>query len=193
MKTTLTREFYIPKGYIQYSPNLGDYPKDMFACYVTKDDSDPRAIFFVGKQSKPTWHFGFYTLSDMKHKINTTISNLMSNYERKVERKVALSQPSTLKVGDIMYASWGYDQTNVDFYQVIKTIGKRTVELRPISQSLDHTEVHSDYVLPVKDSFTGEAKKHIVKNGKDISLNSYSSAWLWDGRPKYQTALGYGH
>ena len=31
-----------------------------------------------------------------------------------------------IKVGDIFYRSWGYEQTNIDYYIVTKKIGKST-------------------------------------------------------------------
>ena len=39
---------------------------------------------------------------------------------------------SKIKEGDIFYSSWGYDQTNIDYYKVTKLIGKASVELVPI-------------------------------------------------------------
>jgi hypothetical protein len=42
------------------------------------------------------------------------------------------------KLGDILYSSWGYDQTNIDFYKVVKVsefsvwiqeLGKKIVEI----------------------------------------------------------------
>ena len=34
-------------------------------------------------------------------------------------------------MGDIMYSSWGYDQTNVDFYKVVR-VTKASAWLQPI-------------------------------------------------------------
>ena len=28
----------------------------------------------------------------------------------------------SLRVGDILYSSWGWEQTNIDFYQVIRCV-----------------------------------------------------------------------
>lgn len=38
-----------------------------------------------------------------------------------------------VKVGDIFYASWGYEQTNVDFFQVIELKGESSVIVREVS------------------------------------------------------------
>jgi hypothetical protein len=99
-----------------------------------------------------------------------------------------------LKNGDIFVASWGYDQTNVDFYQVVGVFGKMA-ELRPIKhKSEGHGEGYSsmsDHVVPVKDSFIGEGSFKIIQssgNGKaEFSFSSYKSAYAWDGTPRYSS------
>lgn len=37
-----------------------------------------------------------------------------------------------VKEGDVFVEEWGYDQTNIDFYQVVKTT-KKMVEIKPIA------------------------------------------------------------
>ena len=37
-----------------------------------------------------------------------------------------------VRVGDIFYNVWGYDQTNVDFYQVVSLHGAHTAVIRPL-------------------------------------------------------------
>lgn len=37
-----------------------------------------------------------------------------------------------VKVGDIFSASWGYEQTNVDFFQVVALVGKTSVRVRQV-------------------------------------------------------------
>ena len=39
----------------------------------------------------------------------------------------------SLRVGDILYSSWGWEQTNIDFYQVIAIRGS-AVDLRQLDQ-----------------------------------------------------------
>lgn len=183
MKNTLTREFYLRPNYVEYKPNLGDYPKDMFACYVDKDK--PVAMFFVGKQSKPAWHYRFGDNMKMQAKIHDYVKRLMSWDEVKADRKAKRNVPTTLKVGDILYSSWGYDQTNIDFYQVTALVGTRMVEIRKIkATSTPEDSFMSATKSAVKDSFTSdEPMRKMVRDGNKINLTSYSSAWLWDGKP----------
>ena len=55
-----------------------------------------------------------------------------------------------IEVGQIFYASWGYDQTNIDFVQVVEVskTGK-TVKVRRMNQKiLEHTGFMSENVVP---------------------------------------------
>jgi hypothetical protein len=57
-----------------------------------------------------------------------------------------------VKVGDFFYASWGYDQTNVDFYKVVGFTGSgKSVRLQKWSQATDESKDGGpslDYVVP---------------------------------------------
>lgn len=48
-----------------------------------------------------------------------------------------------VKVGDIFYASWGYDQTNVDFFRVKKLRGKTQVVLQEVALKLTEDDAVS--------------------------------------------------
>lgn len=100
-----------------------------------------------------------------------------------------------VKVGMVFYTSWGYDQTNVDFYQVVEVTPKG-VKVRQVGSRSVGTEGSCDYVVPGK-GFIGEPMfKRLRKdhNGKPaFRVASYASAYLWDGSMKYQTAAGWGH
>jgi hypothetical protein len=184
----LTREFYIPKDYIEFKPELGDYPKDMFACYVSREK--PYAIFFIGKQSKPVWHLSFKDNFAMKDKILSQIKSLMSWQEKKNQRKIEKKNKyeeeiANMKVGDLYYSSWGYDQTNVDFYQVIAINGKSFTLKEIASKTVDgstYSHGMADERVPVKDAFLD--KPEITK--RTFKLNSYS--WI---RPTTETEKHY--
>ncbi|EEW8141382.1 hypothetical protein FSF79_025435 [Escherichia coli] len=42
----------------------------------------------------------------------------------------------TVSVGDVFVSSWGYEQTNVNFYQVISVHGKKTVTVQEVRASV---------------------------------------------------------
>lgn len=42
-----------------------------------------------------------------------------------------------LKVGDIFYSSWGYDQTNIDFYKVLEiTKSGKSARIQMVGQKI---------------------------------------------------------
>ena len=60
-----------------------------------------------------------------------------------------------LKLGDIFVSSWGYEQTNVDFYKVTR-LTKAMIELSPIpAVSKRETGWASDEVGPAVDAKPG--------------------------------------
>lgn len=100
----------------------------------------------------------------------------------------------TPKIGDILYASWGYDQTNVDFYEVVG-ITKSGASVKVVE--IGSKRVSGSEVVAVPGTGTGGKvlTKRVSKSsyGYSIAIESYSSAYLWDGKPKYETPAGYGH
>ena len=184
--TTATKDIvrWIPQGMTQYMPEIGDYRKDLFAVYV--DMAKLTAIFYKGRSTKHVFYNRFQNVEQMKKKINDTISNLMSWEDRKAERKAQRSAPHTLKVGDILYSSWGYDQTNINFYQVTRIVGKQSVEVREInSESTPEEGFMTAKKRAIKGAFYENEKPRVCRvNGENntIRLSSYEYAYPDDGR-----------
>ena len=100
-----------------------------------------------------------------------------------------------VKIGDIFKCSWGYDQTNVDFYKCVgftpcfmKYVKVNTV----ISEFGDHG---SDKVVPGNKEGKTVYKAKIKDYGyaPGFAPQTFSWASKWDGKPAHQTAFGYGH
>jgi len=63
------------------------------------------------------------------------------------------------KVDDIFYDTWGYEQTNVDFYQITRTTEK-SIWMREIGREIvASTGFMQGKVMPIKGAFTGEEKR----------------------------------
>jgi hypothetical protein len=109
-----------------------------------------------------------------------------------------LAAPPTAKVGDILYTSGGYEQTNVSFYQVVAVSGS-SVSIRKLGKRAVPAEStqYETAVVPIVGDFVGVAKtKRVQKStyGGDYKLKiDDSTAWIWDGKPQRETASGYGH
>ena len=102
-------------------------------------------------------YYKYRRFSDMAQAIVNVYSNVQSREEYKQKRKEELKQMvHPFEVGDIMYDSWGYEQTNIDFYQVVKTSDK-SVWLRPIAgEQVSQTGPFSANVKPIKNEFIGD-------------------------------------
>lgn len=92
--------------------------------------------------------------------------------------------------GMIFYSSWGYEQTNVSFYQVVKLSGKTSVVVREISETRctkDNFDFYG-HVMPNRDQFIGDEMRKRINIDFDepsIKISDYERAYLWDNQPKY--------
>lgn len=94
-----------------------------------------------------------------------------------------------IKLGTFYYSSWGYDQTNVDFYQVVGYKGKKTVILKEVGhRTVNSTSHDSDTVEPVLDEFVDEKEYTLRVDLNYPKTGAYKQhAKLYDGKPKYRS------
>ena len=98
--------------------------------------------------------------------------------ERKSEKAAKRAAGHGLQVGDVLRASWGYDQTNIDYYQIIARIGAQMVEYRPIGQISEGGGM-TGCCVPSPNAFTGPAKRARVSEYGDrdsIKVSSCATA-----------------
>lgn len=77
-----------------------------------------------------------------------------ANIEHEERRKTEETQNAEgVHLGDIFYSSWGYDQTNIDFYQVVQLKGKHTLVLRRIKEKCGEARTYNGLTRPIRDEF----------------------------------------
>jgi len=191
---TMTREFYIPKG----SKEIKAAKTDAVA-YINDyaDGTKYTAMVFGGKRSKYDKYYGFKTKEARDNyviKYFTDQENLALSKKKWAEDKKAQAEENqaNYQVGDILVSSWGYDQTNIDYYQVIERTAKMATIQKICKEFLDSGYPSEDKVIPLKDSFVGKPKKKKIGT-YGITISSFETASLWDGKPDYETAAGWGH
>lgn len=139
----------------------------------------------------------------------------MAVNKKELRRQARALFENPFKKGDILHHSWGWEQTNCDFYQVVE-VKKASVVLRKIAAEtvLGSEGFMSDRRMPVKDKFLENATQALTKDDRKItaenptiekrvsfyvkedgSLRYYISTpygWcdLWDGKP--QSCSWYG-
>lgn len=107
--------------------------------------------------------------------------------EKELE-KLTQSAPSGLapsgewEKGAILVSTWGYDQTNVDFYQVTRT-SPHSIWARPIGQvTIAETRAGAE-VMPVPSQFTGTEFRRRRPVMGYINSGDHGLARLWNGQP----------
>jgi hypothetical protein len=171
------------------------------------------AMQFQPKATKPTWHSGFRTLEDRE----TYIQKAIEAYDRhqaakkQYRKERATGDPSLADPGAVFCYSWGYDQTNVDYFQVVKRAGLM-VWIRPIAcESIKGSEgFMSDSVRPAVGHFADpcrhcglyrSAPQHSGHDipSREIKPHEYEPAdpikkrlGFWNGKPSLSFDHGVG-
>jgi hypothetical protein len=191
-RMTLRREYFIPKGndVKKITPRGTD-----LEIYLWGDASSGYyGMGFGGRRNKPDFNYIFRNERHRDDYVKKYIRDAEVSMEQKsLRRQERIEFSHELKIGDILYSSWGYDQTNVDFYEVVSVTAK-SVGIRKIHSKIVSSSQGSDSVVAVPGRFSdSKVLVRRVNRGNCVKLTSYSSACLWDGRPKHETSVGWGH
>ncbi len=135
------------------------------------------ALGFQGKKVKASFHYKFTSQESLKNHVDSFVNGLEKTAEDKAKFKAERAQPRALNVGDVLVSSWGYEQTNIDYFQVVGLVGKSSVMLQEIAKDKT-TDSRGDTgkCVPVLDKFIGEPFTKKVVHGVRVTLTSYSSA-----------------
>lgn len=106
-----------------------------------------------------------------------------------------------VKVGDIFEMSWGYDQTNINFFQVTRLTPKGVYVREIGSAGAGGEGFMCQDVVAVKDSFKDNSQwcggyghgnpemfrriDYRTDQPPSFSIRSRYFAYLWDGKPTY--------
>lgn len=116
---------------------------------ITFDGKPSEAVREALKALRFRWHnvkkvwYGYKTREEVEAAIN--------GEKTKAEpKKAEKANKFGVKVGDIFEASWGYEQTNVDFFQVIALVGETSVRVRQVYPEL----IKEDGISPMSSDRT---------------------------------------
>jgi hypothetical protein len=106
-----------------------------------------------------------------------------------------IDDPSVPKVGDILYSSWGYGMTLVDFFKVIKVSPSgKSITLQELESNIVEGSGYDGYKMPSKHE---DRRKSPIKNKRvspsrdsySVKINQSAYAYKWDGKKKYFNTL----
>ena len=202
MKKQEVKEAVNPNaGYIDFlKQNLGDTYKeeetDKYLIIRGMKDGKPIGALWYGRASKPQIYATFRSEEEREEYIKRFLNNKASDEEAKAKRRVEqkLTKDHNFKVGDIFYTSWGYDQTNIDFYEVVNVRGSR-LDLRELRKETVGQSGTYDEVKPIPGDYASDKIITISAraDGSVTRMSSFEYPSLWDGRPKHETNSYFGH
>jgi hypothetical protein len=157
-------------------------------------ENKPCLVIFYDNSKKVIMHYRYADLQKREERVASLIKAADNRIEIKANRKTRQKENRiNLEVGDLLYSSWGYDQTNIDYYQVTKLIGKASCEICQIGKANLGNEGSHDRVKAVKDNFIGEPMtKRIGTYGVKIASYAHATPMSWDDT-KTETNSYYGH
>ena len=184
----LPREAYVPEG----AARITDKTSDAVAFVYVTSKGRPAAIAFHGKAAKPDWHHVFPGEAARERAVRNFFEGRKQDADRRAKRRAEAAKPHGLEVGHVLVASWGYDQTNIDFYQVTAIVGRCMVEVRAIGQADASTGKEAwatGKAMPALDAFKGEPlRRRVDGQRRSVRIDDCRTAYVWDGRPKSWTA-----
>lgn len=161
----------------RFVPDNGlHYVEDAFEAWTFQHKKSGRYCFvmYLGRQSKSHAHYGYPTEAKRDEGFLRHVSEVREmaaiKAKRKADSKAQADKPHDLQVGDVVRSSWGYDQTNVNHYQVTAVIGKRTVEVRELSGIVERDSGMSGDVAPVWGEFKGEPMRRQVDQHGAVNM-----------------------
>lgn len=157
----------------------------------------PSAMGFKGRSGKRSFYFRFANEAKMREHIARFFTGLKQQAENVLNRRqerTAVDASAHFAVGDIVYNSWGWEQTNIDFYKVIK-VHKNSVTLQGIADERTYTSSMTGTCVPCPD-VPARHNYNLRNDELDISRHGvhtsgnraylsfkHGSGSKWEGRP----------
>lgn len=159
---------------------VNDNPKVMVAvrCPHTKAvafiDLDKYTVNgFRGKRgTKSDYFIRCGSVEQAKTKASEFIDVEIEKYKNNQARKTT----NSFVVDDILVARWGSDQTNIDYYQVLKTTSK-SIQIQKIESEKSNTDVMHGKCIPLPGKFTEKSEPMMRRVNEDyVFINAYTIA-----------------
>lgn len=171
------------------------------------DGKPNEAIRNALKELKFRWHSVkkcWYGYSE-EAKVRAAISGEATTAAQKpAKSKKATATPNhSVKVGDLFYTSWGYEQTNVNFFQVVELVGASSVRVREVSPELIEEEAVSPmsadrrYKLPEEgEMLPASAHPSFIEDNdrgdlRRVKTGGYYGDCFKVGKPNYHQEIAH--
>lgn len=169
-----------------------------FGVNIQKNQPTAKAVKIVSKATrhfKSEFYYRYKNEEQMIESVSQFLKVRMTNMESRAKeiqnkRQAKKELVNSFKVGQILYDSWGYDQTNIDFYQVVG-LGAKSVKIRKIAQKYVRSGgFMCEYVTPDVNNFISDEMTKIIQcysDGRQYIKERYGCIFNYEGGEIYQS------
>lgn len=160
---------------------------------IIRQEPKPTAVIFVGNAFNPESRYYYPTPERRQEEIDRVVAREKAKAAEKSERAESKKAfVPTSAAGDIFVSSWGYEQTNVDFYLLESIKGKTGTFVKIGQYVVENSEGSggmSCYVLPAAENIIGEPFKKLISNTQGTESFSERSRFVrkWSGDKQYNS------
>ena len=163
-------------------------------CRISRNGKHELKIY-KGTAAKAMCWYGFKTTERRDTYEKETLDSLQSWQDSKKAKKAGEASEH-YTVGDVLYSSWGYDQTNVEYYQITKVKGSYIWFKEVCQNSSDQAgSPHGGYTQPIRNAWLPEdhhrsnrEHRKLVQNDGSVKAPISGYLYKWDGRAKYTSS-----
>ncbi|MDV4026055.1 hypothetical protein CMT52_17115 [Elizabethkingia anophelis] len=185
MKATRTNRQQTIDCYTKEATNINNFTYLDSTIITFEKDTYYYSLIFTGRKTKPTY-FNRATAEDIREVgINNIKKIILDKYERNlrfIENRKAIS--NTIQKGTILYSSWGYEQTNINFYLVLERRNSKLI-LQEIGQTRTYERQDSGTCIANPELKRGEPFERRLTKYASININEVESASIYDGKSLY--------
>lgn len=151
-----------------------------------------KSYSFRWNPKRSIW-YGFAELEELEKALETGLTKAIKKTSKKADKEKEFD--FNVKVGDLFYSSWGYEQTNITFFQVVELVGKKSVRVIEVypelkeekavsSMSSDRTYKIPTGILESRENsiFINDTIKGDLKRLKSYHKDSYNNPTFEAGR-----------
>ena len=183
-RTKRTR--WIPENSVKIIPE--EAPRVTAYLYNSGHSGKPCIIAYMNKKTKSFLHTQYGTEERRAEALAEHRKWWGADHQQHLRYRAERDQTSQLQAGDIIYVTWGYDQTNADFYEVLSlTASRKSARIRHLKSSAKENGFMSGHATPNSPrEYESPATtcRTVGKDGVNTEYSQYGGpATKWDGSP----------
>lgn len=142
-------------------------------------------LIFKKSQYKPIYFKPYEKLEKLNLFLADHKKRIEDIVENEKKRKEAIKKlQETIQKGSILYASWGYEQTNINFYLVVER-KKSTLVLQEIGQNRTYEHQDSGTCTPNTSIIIGKPFERRLTKYAGVKINDVYDASIYQGKKLY--------